>query len=201
MHRSRPPAIPILFLAGLVMLLAACGDGNSGADPTPPGIGDDDTNATVPRDDDGAIGEPHDEDSQTDSTDTASEDDVVPNSNRARVVGSVGDREIDVVLDEDTACAIEEPADAGGEAAAEVDGMSSDGARFTLDWSVDDGELDVRLELGGSVWTIDRDLDGVEPPVIELTRDGEVLIDSAFETDGGGSVDGVLYVNCQPMAA
>lgn len=213
----RPIRLMATVLAAFAMLLAACGDGEQEADPTPPGIGDDDTNATVPGDDDGAVGEPDDEDSQTDTTDPGasvdedipnddsdtadaafSGDDVVPTSNRARVFGSFGDQELDLLLTEDARCTIREPVDAGGEAAAEVLGATADGAEFSLDWSVDDGALRVRLVLDGIAWTVDEDLDDSGERLIHLTRNGEVLMGPTFQADGGRTADAQLFVNCQP---
>ena len=221
--RQRPLPLLLIALLTLVVAVGACSGDDDDADPTPPGIGDDDTNATVPRDDDGAIGEADDEDSQTDTTDVGApvdddipndasddldaggpRDDVVPTSSRARVLGAFGDQEIDLLLTEDAECAIEQAPDAGDEAGAEVVGATADGTAFELDWSVDDGALQAMLELDGTTWTVSEDLDGSDEEAanrtIRLTRNGEVLMDTTFRSGQGKTADAQLFVSCQPIA-
>lgn len=219
-HRRLPVLLTLLLT--LVIAMAGCSDDDDDADPTPPGIGDEDTNATVPRDDDGAIGEPDDEDSQTDTTDVGAPvdedvpnddsegsaaggpaDDVVPVSNRARVVGVFGDQEIDLLLTDGAECAIEQPSDAGDEAGAEVVGATTGGDAFELDWSVDDGALQATLDRDGTNWTAREDLDDDDQDEadrpIRLTRNGEVLMATTFPSDQGETADAQLYVNCEPV--
>jgi hypothetical protein len=182
-------------LAASALLLSGCGDEETATDPTPDDLSDPD--ATVPADDDGAVGEPDDEDSQTDDQEPSA-DDVVPSSNRARVAGPFGGRDLNLVLTEDARCAIEEEG-AGGESGAEVTGATEDGTTFSLDWSVDAGKLSASLEIEGTTWTVERDTDGTDEQVIRLTRAGEVLLDTEFESGAGESAEALLYVNCQPV--
>jgi hypothetical protein len=194
---SRPIRIVFSLLAALGTLLAACGDD----------VPAEDTRATVPDDDDGAIGEEGDDDglidddagydSQTNTTDLR--DEIVPASGEALVNGDFGDVDIRLELTEDARCAIDEAPDAGGEAAAEVTGATATGDRFELDWSVDDGFLEALVEIDGTTWRAREDLDEAENPVIRLTRNGEVYFEATFEpVDGGETRDALLFVNCRP---
>lgn len=204
MH-STPDASPrpfrsllLVLVAAAAVVLAACGDGETATDPTPPLVDDGDDGATVPADDDGAIGEPDDEDSQTDEVEGSGED-VVPSSSRARVIGDFGDMDIDLLLTEDSECAIGDAPNAGDEPAAEVNGSTTDGETFRLDWSVDEGELSMSLDMDGTEWTADPPLGEIEQQVIRLTRNGEVYLDTTFESSDGDTRDALLYVNCQPV--
>lgn len=195
-------ATPLAVFLVLGLLVAACGD-----DDVPVGDnvaiqndnGDEESTATVPDDDDGAVGEPNDADSQTD-TPEPSEDDVVARSAKSRVIGPFGDRDLNVILSEDAACAIEDPSTAGGDAAAQVTGTSEDGTSFILDWSVDAGTLTSTLELDGTKWTVDADLDDTDDdPFIALTRNGEVRFETSYESEDGDTREARFYVNCQPV--
>ena len=205
------PLLRVLLsvLASFALVIGACGDDDDdSADPTPEAIGEDDTNATVPRDDGGAIGEDvpddrpiadggEDEDSQTD-TPAPGDDEVVPRSNNARVIGDFAGEGIDLLLTEDAECIIEETPDAGGETDAVVRGATADGQRFTFDWSVDLGSLESTLELDGTTWTVDVDTDEQNEADVTLTRNGEVFFEAEY-TANGEEADAQLYVNCQPV--
>lgn len=201
---------PLLTVfAALALVLAGCGDDDSPADPTPEGIGDDDdTPATVPDDDDGAVGEDVegdgpmdvlDEDSQTNTT-TTPPDDLVPEPGDVLVTGDFADGDIRLLLTEDSECAIREAQTAGGESAAEVRGATEDGDRFTLDWSTDAGTLVSEVVLDGESWTADADLDRADDQAVEVTPNGEVLLEAEYSSADGQEIDAVLYVNCRPEA-
>lgn len=192
---KRLVATPLFALLGALVLLAgACGDGETDADPTPP-LGDDDTNATVPRDNSGAIGEDGEDDSQTDVG--RLDEDVVPTSGTARVVGDFGGSDLELLLTEDARCEIREAPEAGDEPAAEVSGETEDGTRFTLDWSVSVGELTSTLEVDGTTWTAAPPVNELDEQVIRLTRNGEVYLETSYES-GGEVSEALFYVNCRP---
>lgn len=180
-----------------VLAFGGCGDGETEADPTPP-LDDDEDTATVPRDNSGAVGEPEDDDSQTDVG--RLDEDVVPTSGTALVIGDFGDGDIELHLTENAECAIREVSTASDEAAAEVEGATVDGATFSLDWSVSVGELSSTLELDGTSWTTAANLDERDERIIRLTRNGEVLFEATYESEKGEEQEAQLFVSCRPDA-
>lgn len=187
--------LPLVVLVAVAIGVGACGDGETDTDPTPP-LDDEEGSGTVPRDDSGAVGEPDDEDSQTDVG--RLEEDVVPTSGTALVIGAFGDDDIELELTEDTQCAIREAPEAGDQAAAEVEGATTGGESFSLDWSVDVGNLTSTVELDGTTWTTAADLDERDERVIRLTRNGEVFLDVTYEAGTGEERQAQLFVNCRP---
>lgn len=190
--------LPLTLLAALAMVLSACGDDED--DPTPGLLDDSAPDATVSNDSEGAVGEPPEEaedltdrgneDSQTNTT-FGGNDSVMPTSNEFRVNGPFGDQDLFLLFDQESECAIDEEM-----AAAELTGSTSDGERFDLFWSTDASIFRSTLVVDDTTWTVDVSIDDNE--VVELTANGEILLETSYESDAGELRDAQFLVNCQP---
>lgn len=184
--RCRAP-VPILLVAAVLFAFAGCGDDDDGA---VPGSGEtpsaDDTTDAEDTTSDG--------DGTTTTVDDGSEDQLEALSGTARVTGSFGDEELDLMLTEETECAIQELDD---DPTASVEGRTSDGDRFALDMPrMDENETTSTLELDGTVWRAGPDVTEGQPPMARLAREGKVSLVAAYVSDAGETREAELLIHC-----